>query len=112
MNPLDHLQDTSSEVSLGKIIAGGAGAFVSLRFVQGKWYEKVIMVVGGTLLSVFAAGPTARYLHMTDAEGLCGFVIGLFGMAVVAKVYETIQAVETQKFLDRLLDWIFPNRGS
>lgn len=81
------------DLSLGNLIAGIAGAFVSLRFVQGTLLERVTMAGGGAALSYYATPPIADWLGMASAEGLVGFLVGLFGMAIVAKVYEAIQAM-------------------
>ncbi len=86
--------DTSSiDLSFGNLIAGVCGAFVSLRFVQGTLPERFSMAMGGAALSYYATTPTAHWLGMATAEGLVGFLIGLFGMAIAAKVYEAIQVL-------------------
>lgn len=83
--------------SLSKIIAGVAGAFVSLRFVQGSAMERGSMAVGGAVVSYYATSPAALWMGMTNAEGLVGFLIGLFGMAIIAKVYEAIHALDAPR---------------
>ena len=100
--------DPISEISWFKVAAGTAGAFVSLRFIQGTKTEKGIMAVGGSAMSYFGASPMADYLHMVTAEGLIGFMIGLFGMAIVSKLYEVIQAVDAYAVAKRFLDKFFP----
>ena len=80
-----------------KLIAGIAGAVVSLKFVQGTWPERVIMAIGGAALSYFASDNMAKWLNVPEALGLVGFLIGLFGMAIVAKVYEVIQMIDAKK---------------
>lgn len=95
-----------------KLIAGAAGALVSLRFVQGTWVEKGVMAIGGSALSYFGTSPAATYLNMANAEGLCGFIIGLFGMSIVAKLYELIQFFDAKSAASRLIDKIFGSRES
>ena len=84
---------TTLDFSVGNLIAGVCGAFVSLRFVQGTLPERFSMAMGGAALSYYAATPTAIWLGMSHAEGLVGFLIGLFGMAIAAKIYEAIQVL-------------------
>lgn len=79
--------------SLSKLLAGSIGAFISLRFVSGSAIERWTMAIGGAALSYLAATPVAQWLGMSNAEGLVGFLIGLFGMSVAAKVYEGIQGM-------------------
>lgn len=82
-----------ADISIANLIAGIFGAFVSLRFVTGSLLERFVMALGGAVMSYYATPPAARWLGMEQAEGLVGFLIGLFGMAIVAKVHETIQVL-------------------
>lgn len=82
---------------LFKLIAGIAGALVSLNFVQGTWPERVIMAIGGAALSYFASNNLATWLNVPEALGLVGFLIGLFGMAIVAKFYEVLQMLDAKQ---------------
>ncbi len=94
------------EVGLVKIISGVIGALVSLRFVQGTWLEKSFMALGGSCLSYFATSPIAKWLDINNTEGLIGFIIGLFGMAIVAKIYELIQVIDAKQAMGIFLDWL------
>ena len=94
------------EVGLVKIISGVVGALVSLKFVQGTWVEKIFMAFGGSCLSYFATSPIARWIDMENTEGLIGFIIGLFGMAIVAKIYELIQVIDAKQAMTIFLDWL------
>lgn len=98
--------NTLQEIGVVKILAGVAGSVISLRFVQGKWYEKVLMIIGGAILAILAASPVAAYVGMSSSEGLVGFLIGLFGMAVASKVYEIIQSVDTKQTSQAFFDWL------
>lgn len=90
--------------TLAKFGVGLAGAFVSLRFVQGSLWERFLMTIGGAFLSYTATTPTAKWLGMSDAEGMVGFLIGLLGMALMAKVYETIQTFAAPELSRALLE--------
>lgn len=52
------------------------------------------MTVGGAALSFFSTEYVVHRLYMYGSEGLVGFLIGLFGMALVAKAYEIVQSVD------------------
>lgn len=84
----------SIDPTLTKVIPASLGALVSLRFVQGTLPERMLMTAGGVSLSYYATPASAAWLQMTNAEGLVGFVIGLFGMTLAAKVYEALQALD------------------
>jgi hypothetical protein len=85
------------DLSVGKLIAATCGALVSLRFVTGTIPERICMAGGGAAFSYYASTPAAIWLGMSNAEGLVGFLIGLFGMAVMAKIYEVIQLTDATK---------------
>lgn len=79
---------------------GAAGAVTSLKFLKGcSKAEKLLMVAGGMVLSRVATDPVATYLHMQESDGLVGFLLGLFGMAVLAKVYEVILAIDPKELV-------------
>lgn len=102
------MSEPSHDISYWKLFAGAVGAFVSLRFIQGTKTEKGIMACGGSALSYFGTTPASDYLHIGNSEGLIGFLIGLFGMAIVSKFYEVIQAVDGPLIAKRLFDKFFP----
>lgn len=87
----------ADDVSLAKIAAGAAGAFVSLRFMQGTVTERMFMGVGGAALSYYATTPVAVWVKVGDAEGLVGFLIGMFGMAIISKIYEVVALLDAKQ---------------
>ena len=88
--PTDNLKD----IAMTPLVAGAAGAIVSMRFISGTWSEKLTMAVGGAALSFFGAVPAASWANQPDTVGLFGFLIGLFGMGVVSRVYEVIMVID------------------
>lgn len=88
--PTANLQD----IAMTPLAAGAAGAIVSMRFISGTWSEKLTMAVGGAALSFFGAVPAASWANHPDTVGLFGFLIGLFGMGVISKIYEAIMVVD------------------
>lgn len=85
------------DFSIVKFAAGVAGAVVSLRFVQGTWVERGTMAVGGAALSYYATTPLSEWMATPKTEGVVGFFVGLFGMAIVAKIYEVIQLIDAKQ---------------
>lgn len=94
------------EIGVVKIISGVIGSLISLRFVQGTWVEKIFMSIGGSCLSYFATTPFAVWLDIDNTEGLIGFIIGLFGMAIVAKIYEMIQFIDARIAAEQFIQWL------
>ena len=108
---MSSIQEQAQDPSIFKILAGAAGAFVSLKFIQGTWKERTVMAIGGCALSAFGTTPAATWVGLANAEGLVGFLIGLFGMSIVAKLYEVIQAIQPPLLLEKFFNWVFPNRN-
>lgn len=89
-------------------LAGLLGAAVSMRFIQGTWIERVTLAAGGAALSYYASPWLASKTGMP--EGLTGFLVGLFGMALASKAWEVIQASPVAEFwrlaLKRASKWL------
>ena len=104
--PLPQISDIS-DASVGKVVASFVGALVSLRFLKDcSAAEKLLMVLGGSVLSYYSTPVTASWIGLSDVEGLAGFLVGLFGMAIAAKVYEAIQALDPSEIARRFLNRI------
>lgn len=55
------------------------------------------MFIAGWACSIFGAPHAASWLGFS--EGFAGFLLGLFGMAIVDKIFETWKALELGKIL-------------
>jgi hypothetical protein len=85
------------DIGWSKLLPATAGTLISMRFVKGTKWERATMALGGIALSYYGTSPAAAYVGMHNAEGLLGFVIGMFGMSLAAKVYETIGAIDAKQ---------------
>lgn len=83
-------------------LAGVAGATASLAFLRGSWSERLTMAVGGSIVSYYASPWMSSVTGLP--AGLCGFLLGLFGMACCAKVWEAIQATPISEAWTALID--------
>lgn len=82
--------------------AGVAGALVSMRFVNGTFFERTLMVIGGAFFSFYASEWVSQWLALP--QGLAGFLLGLFGMSVLSRVWEWMQTTNVvHSFLDAWL---------
>jgi len=72
-------------------LSGVAGAALSLAYMKGPPLERITNAVGGALVSLYTSGWLSTKTSMP--EGLTGFLMGLFGMAICAKGWELIQTV-------------------
>lgn len=100
------MTDTTADVSIAKLVAGLAGSVVSMKFVQGTYPERLLMCAGGAALSFYATTPVHQWVNLQNTEGLIGFLIGLFGMAIVAKGYEVLQMMDAKQIAADTWAWV------
>lgn len=86
MNPHDLPTD------IGKHLAGPAGSAIALIWLNGRLLRKCAMFFAGCILSWYVAGPASIWLDLP--EGFTGLLLGIFGMAVVDKIFEVIRTVQ------------------
>jgi hypothetical protein len=89
-----HIEDVQSIVTK---LAGVLGALVSLRFLSGPLASRLIMAVGGALFSFFGTDYVSSKLSIP--EGLAGFLLGLFGMSILSRIWEWLQTTSLSGFL-------------
>lgn len=77
---------------LGKHLAGPLGALVALLWLTGSWLRKTAMFMAGWALSYYGSPAAAEWLGFS--EGFSGFLLGLFGMSIVDKIFEVWQSME------------------
>nr|WP_297388287.1 hypothetical protein [uncultured Roseateles sp.] len=77
---------------LGPKVAGSAGSLLALLFLKEAWPRNLAMFFGGAAASWFGAEPVAVWLGLTS--GFVGFLLGLFSMAIVSKLFETWRTLE------------------
>lgn len=85
-------------------LAGVAGAVVSMRFLQGTLLERLSMATSGALLSYYLAPHISMRLGIP--EGLTGFLVGFFGMAVASRAWEAVQAFPINAIWQAVIDRI------
>ena len=83
---------------------GIAGSLLALAFMRRPPLILLGIFFGGCALSFFGTAWLADVLDMEKADGLVGFLLGLFGMALVAKIYDTIEVVEPALLWKALLE--------
>lgn len=73
----------------GLRLSGVVGALVSMKFVKGTFRERVIMAIGGAAFSFYATDFIVGKLSLPP--GLAGFLLGLFGMSILSRLWEWLQ---------------------
>jgi hypothetical protein len=84
-----------------KAVPGTLGALVALRWISGTPMQRVTSFAGGVSAAYYGAPHVANLLGVET--GLAGFLVGLFGMAIAAKVFEAIVSLNISAVVARLL---------
>jgi hypothetical protein len=81
---------------------GVVGSLGALFFIRGAWHQRLGAVFVGATLSWYAAPHVARAVGMP--EGLAGFLLGLCGMALIAKAFSTWETLDLGTLLRRVIE--------
>lgn len=74
------------------ILAGLFGSLLSLSFVDGMGRrQRTVAVISGMILAHYLAPLISYIFHEETYTETIGFLVGLFGMSVVAAVFRAIQ---------------------
>lgn len=73
---------------LGKHLAGPAGSAVALFFLKGTWRTYTGALLGGIAMSHYI-GPVVTDTFPKLGPETSGFLVGLFGVVVVKKLFDT-----------------------
>ena len=90
-------------------LAGVAGALVSMRFLQGTWPQRISTAICGALISFYAAPYIS--IRVGIPEGLSGFLLGLFGMAIASRLWEWVQTTPVAGVWQIIIDWLKKRAG-
>jgi hypothetical protein len=69
------------------------------------------MFVGGCALSYLGSATVAGWLSLSGSVGLTGFLLGMLGMAIVAKLFDLIDQIDPVAIWTIVRDWIARKLG-
>lgn len=95
------MQQQEIPAEVYKALPGALGSLVALRWIVGTPLQRITAVLGGSSGAYYGTPYMATVLG-TD-HGLTGFLLGLFAMAIAAKVFEGLMAMNLGERFDRLL---------
>jgi hypothetical protein len=84
------------------VAPGVAGSAIALFFMRRPPWSLVGIFIGGCLLAFFGTKWVSVWAGMESADGLVGFLLGLFGMALIAKIHDTIEAISPTELWDAI----------
>lgn len=86
-------------------LSGFVGALVSMRYLKGTLGERASMAAAGTALSFYASPYVSRISGLP--EGFTGFLLGLFGMAMVSITWDWLQQAPVGSWVNRAVEaWL------
>lgn len=80
-----------------KAAPGAAGSFVSMLFMKADWKRRIALFLAGAALAFYGT-PWVSANVIRDA-GFAGFLLGCFGMAIVARLWEAWDGLELTSIL-------------
>ena len=80
---------------------GILGSLTAVFLLKDTWPRRGLLFFAGWASAHFIAPMVAKYLSI-DAE-VAGFIVGVFSMAIVAKSFEVVEAIQPKDLVDRLL---------
>ena len=84
---------------LGTMLAGAGGSLITLRFLGPMpWYERLILVLGGTLITHYTTPLAIYWLNLTKYQNSIAFLIGVFGMSTVGALLQILSAIGANPF--------------
>jgi len=97
------MADINPEVM--KAVPGAVGSIASMLFIKDTWPRRAAMFIAGASLAYWGS-PWASKFTGLDA-GFAGFLLGLFGMAAVAKLFQTWSELELGALFTEALRKLF-----
>lgn len=83
------------------ILAGLFGSVLSLSFVDGmSWRQRAAAVVAGMVMAHYISPLIANLFHEENYEETIGFLVGLFGMSIVAAFFRAIKRADIWGFVE------------
>ena len=82
---------------LAQKLGGPAGGLIAIMFLRDAWPRRVAMAAAACPLSWYGAPHLVMWLPLN--EGFAGFLLGLFGMAAVSKIFEAWNQVDLYPLL-------------
>lgn len=90
---------------------GIAGSAVALFFMRRSPLIMAGIFIGGCLVSYYGTGWVSAQFEMEKADGLVGFLLGLFAMATAGKVFDTIDAISPSELWLAVRDFVRKRLG-
>ena len=80
---------------------GFLGSIAAMLWVKDTWPRRIGYVGAGSVVSHYAAPWVAQWTSIDLA--LAGFLVGLFGLAIVAKIFEALESIKPADLGERIL---------
>lgn len=84
----------------GAAIAGLIGSVISMNYIKGMNAKQwAFSISSSSAMAYYLALPTADYFQDVKLAGPIGLLIGLFGISICAKIFDTIKTLNVSAIL-------------
>ena len=88
---------------------GILGSLTAVLFLRENWRRSCVLFLAGVACAYFVGPSVSRMIG--DNAAVAGYVTGLFGMSVVAKVFEVILSLNARRGAESILKAIVRRIG-
>jgi hypothetical protein len=81
---------------------GLIGSLIALLWIKDTWPRRIAFFAAGAATSYYGSPFIAKWTNLD--KGLAGFLVGLLGMAIAVKVFETLAALQPGDILRRWME--------
>jgi len=101
-------------LSLKNVLAAAVGAFISLRFFEGvTGWERWTTFISGTALGAWLSAPIIIFFEQKPSlEVGLALMLGLFGLAIAAKLWQIVRETVWVEFLFRMINVVRGRNGN
>jgi len=82
-------------------LGGPAGGVIAMMFLRDSWPRRFAMAAAACPLSWYGAPHLVQWFPLN--EGFAGFLLGLFGMSAVSKVFDAWHQID---LVPLLMSWL------
>jgi len=86
------------------MLAGIAGAVISMAFIEGSVKYKAALCMGGFAASHYLTPFAVKYFQLEESGG-AAFVIGIFAMSLTAAVIRVLKGVDFNSLFTQIGSW-------
>lgn len=89
---------------LQKLASGASGSALGVWLAKITGWDRVVSGVGGIVCAHLATPVAVDYFRLMKYENITAFMLGLFSMLVVRKIYEAVESIDAKELAKAFVD--------